>query len=272
MQLSSTLRTPLDQYVDNYFTSKVKDLSKAFNYPESEIEYVLEFGVREIKRAPSRRSSSRESETSCPPSDSVTANGPTLVGDSKSLSDSVTSNGPTLVGDSKSLSDSVTKPSSKSAPRSPNDRSASPETCVHQIKGVNARMCGRGAKYIFEDKWYCKTHLKIYTTKKGKKKVEEKSIAKKIWKKKTLEKKFNFVEEGNYYVDTRTRICVSPNSKEAFGILPENGDVVQPLQEEHLELLAASNLKYRELTSHLDPILSESDDDELILLSSDDSD
>jgi len=260
MQLSSTLRTPLDQYVDNYFTSKVKDLSKAFNYPESEIEYVLEFGVREIKRAPSRRSSSRESETSCPPSDSVTANGPTLVGDSKSLSDS------------------VANPSSKSAPRSPNDRSASPETCVHQIKGVNARMCGRGAKYIFEDKWYCKTHLKIYTTKKGKKKVEEKSIAKKIWKKKTLEKKnplekkFNFVEEGNYYVDTRTRICVSPNSKEAFGILPENGDVVQPLQEEHLELLAASNLKYRELTSHLDPILSESDDDELILLSSDDSD
>ena len=38
-------------------------------------------------------------------SDCVTANGPTLVGDSKSLSDCVTANGPTLVGDSKSLSE-----------------------------------------------------------------------------------------------------------------------------------------------------------------------
>ena len=94
-------------------------------------------------------------------------------------------------------------------------------------------------------------------------------MAKKIWKKKQLlEKKFNFVKEGKYYVDTRTRICVSPTSKEAFGILPENGDPLQPLQEKQIELLAASNLKYREPAPVSAEVLSESDDDEeeLVLL------
>ena len=62
MKLYLTLRTPLDEYVDNYFASKVKDLARSFNLSESDINEVLEFGVRQIKRAPSRRSSSRESE------------------------------------------------------------------------------------------------------------------------------------------------------------------------------------------------------------------
>ena len=224
MQLSLTLRTPLDEYVDNYFASKVKDLARSFNLSESDINEVLEFGVRQIKRAPSRRSSSRESEP---------------------------------------------------LPPETQHRAAAVEKCAHPIKGVNPRICNRGAKHTFEGKGYCKTHLKIYTKtplvkKKGKNLGEAKSIAKKIWQKKTLEMKFNFVEEDNYYVDTHTRICISPNSKEAFGILPENGDALQPLQEEHLELLAASNLKYRETTSHLDSVFSESDD-ELILLPSEDS-
>ena len=255
MELSVTLRTPLDQYVDDYFTSKVKDLAKAFKRTESEVEYVLEFGVRELKRAPSRRSSSRESKSSSPVK---------LVLEHPPVSTDIDKPDKPDKPDATSvlISDSVPTPVKK---------------CVHQIKGVNPRICERGAKHTFEDKWYCKTHLKIYTKtpsakKKGKKPVEEKSIAKKIWQKKTLEKKFNFVEEDNYYVDTHTRICISPNSKEAFGILPENGDGLQPLQEEHLELLAASNLKYRESTSHLDSGFSESDDDdELILLPSEDS-
>ena len=67
MQLSVTLRSPLDQYVDDYFGSKVKDLATAFNLPETDIVYVLEFGCREIKRAPSRRSSSRESDPAVEP-------------------------------------------------------------------------------------------------------------------------------------------------------------------------------------------------------------
>jgi len=265
MELSVTLRTPLDQYVDNYFTSKVKDLAKAFKRSESEVEYVLEFGVRELKRAPSRRSSSRESKSSSPvklilePSSPVSADIDKTV---TLISDSVSPK-PPPVEPVALISDSV---SPKPLPT---------KKCVHQIKGVNPRICERGAKHTFENKWYCKTHLKIYTKtplvkKKGKNLGEAKSIAKKIWQKKTLEKKFNFVEEDNYYVDTHTRICISPNSKEAFGILPENGDALQPLQEEHLELLAASNLKYRETTSHLDSVFSESDD-ELILLSSEDS-
>ena len=226
MQLSSTLRTPLDQYVDAYFASKVKDLARSFNLSESEVEYVLEFGVREIKRAPSRRSSSRDSDSPLPVK---------LV---------------------------LEKTDAKES------------KCVHLIKGVNPRICKRGAKHTFEDKWYCKTHLKIYTKKstpKVKKITEEKSIAKKVWHKKTLEKKFNFIEEDGYYVDTHTRICMSPNSKEAFGILPEDGGVIQPLQDEHLELLTTLNFKYRETSSPLDNTFSESDDDELTLLSSDDS-
>ncbi len=40
MQLSVTLRSPLDQYVDDYFGSKVKDLATAFNLPETDIVYV----------------------------------------------------------------------------------------------------------------------------------------------------------------------------------------------------------------------------------------
>ncbi len=221
MQLSLTLRTPLDEYVDNYFASKVKDLARSFNLSESDINEVLEFGVRQIKRAPSRRSSSRESEP---------------------------------------------------LPPETQNRAAAVEKCAHPIKGVNPRICERGAKHTFEDKWYCKMHLKIYTkTPKAKKITEEKSIAKKIWNKKTLEKKFNFVEENGYYVDTHTRICMSPNSKEAFGLLPKDGGDIQPLQDKHLELLTASNFKYREPSSHPDNSLSESDDGELILLSSDDS-
>ncbi len=62
MQLSATLRSPLDQYVDDYFSSKVNDLASAFNLPEPEVVHVLEFGCRQIKRAPSRRSSSQESD------------------------------------------------------------------------------------------------------------------------------------------------------------------------------------------------------------------
>ena len=231
MQLSLTLRTPLDQYVDDYFASKVKDLARSFNLSEGEVEYVLEFGVREIKRAPSRRSSSRDSDSPLPV---------------------------------KLVLEKTDAKESKSA-----------EKCVHLIKGVNPRICKRGAKHTFEDKWYCKTHLKIYTKKstpKVKKITEEKSIAKKVWHKKTLEKKFNFIEEDGYYIDTHTRICMSPNSKEAFGILPKDGGDIQPLQDEHLELLTASNFKYRETLSHLDHTLSESDDGELTLLSSDDSD
>ena len=91
-------------------------------------------------------------------------------------------------------------------------------------------------------------------------------LAKKVLTKKILEKKFNFVEEDGYYFDTHTRICVSPNSKEAFGILPKEGGDIQPLQDEHLELLAASNFKYREQTSQPDELLSESDGEELVLL------
>ena len=241
MQLSLTLRTPLDQYVDDYFASKVKDLVRSFNLSEREVKYVLEFGVREIKRAPSRRSSSQDSE-------------PSLLLPGKLVLEKT---------DAKE-----TKTDAKET------KTAAVEKCVHPIKGVNPRICDRGAKRTFGDKWYCKTHLKIYTKKSNPKvkKITEKSIAKKVWQKKTLEKKFNFVEEDGYYVDTHTRICMSPNSKEAFGILPKDGGDIQPLQDEHLELLTASNFKYRETSSHLDNTLSESDDGELILLPSDDSD
>lgn len=248
MELSVTLRTPLDQYVDDYFTSKVKDLAKAFERSESEVENVLEFGVPELKRAPSRRSSSRNSEPASSPIKLVLD--PVSVG-----------TGPTGAADSGADLPPPPKPA---------------DTCVHQIKGVNPRICGKGARHSLKDKWYCQTHVKIYTRKssstkkKAPKRIEEKSIAQKIWKKKTLEKKFNFVEEDNYYVDTHTRICISPNSKEAFGILPENGDALQPLQEEHLELLSASNLKYRETPANPDAVLSESDD-ELVLLPLEDS-
>ena len=68
---------------------------------------------------------------------------------------------------------------------------------------------------------------------------------------------------------THTRICVSPNSKEAFGIIPKEGGPIQPLQDEHLELLTASNFKYRELPTQLDDLLSESDGEDLVLLPSD---
>ena len=239
MNLSNTLRSPLDQYVDDYFGSKVKDLATAFNLSESEILHVLEFGCREIKRAPSRRSSSRESEPEKKPATPVEK-----------------------------------KPaSSEKKPAVPTEKSI--EKCAHSIKGVNPRVCGKGANYSCDEKWYCKPHLKIYTKKVQPRKVqprkepEEKSIAKKIWKKKTLEKKFNFVEEDGYYFDSHTRICISPNSKEAFGILPKDGGPIQPLQDEHLELLTAANFKYREVETQLDELISESDGEELVLLLSD---
>ena len=234
MQLSVTLRSPLDQYVDDYFGSKVKDLSTAFNLPETDIVYVLEFGCREIKRAPSRRSSSRESDPAVEPA--------------------------------------ATEQIPPVAKESPAPKKKAVEKCVHSIKGVNPRVCGKGANYSSDDKWYCKTHFKIYTKKtqpRNQKEGEEKSMAKKIWKKKTLEKKFNFVEEDGYYFDSHTRICVSPNSKEAFGIIPKEGGPIQPLQDEHLELLTASNFKYRELPTQLDDLLSESDGEDLVLLPSD---
>lgn len=260
MELSITLRTPLDQYVDDYFTSKVKDLSKAFQIPEKEVERVLEFGVPELKRAPSRRSSSssRESEPSPPPVQFILESSPEPKAPSPSPVSPVSVPSPAPPG--VVLSSTTISPEAVSA-----------STCVHPIKGVNPRICGKKTKHLFEHKWYCKTHLKIYTKKsssakkKPAKRIEEKSMAKKIWKKKTLEKKFNFVEEDKYYVDTRTRICLSPNSKEALGILPENGDPLEPLREEHLELLAASNLKCREVSLPLDTVLSDSDE-ELVLL------
>ena len=189
MQLSVTLRNPLDQYVDDYFGSKVKDLAAAFNLPETEVVHVLEFGCRQIKRAPSRRSASRENDAH-------------------------------LVLEPAKPESVPPKPVAKDSPPS---KKRVVEKCVHLIKGVNPRLCGKGAKHSFDDKWYCKPHLKIYTKKGDKVAGEEKSIAKKIWKKKTLEKRFNFIEEDGYYFDSYTRICVSPNSKEAFGILPKDG-------------------------------------------------
>ncbi len=232
MNLSNTLRSPLDQYVDDYFGSKVKDLATAFNLLETEIVHVLEFGCREIKRAPSRRSSAsseREPEKKPPAS-------------------------------------SEREPEKK--PPAPKKKTI--EKCAHSIKGVNPRVCGKGANYSCNEKWYCKPHLKIYAKKvRPRKEPAEKSIAKKIWKKNTLEKRFNFVEEDGYYFDSHTRICISPNSKEAFGILPKDGGPVQPLQDEHLELLTAANFKYREVQTQLDELLSESDGEELVLLPSD---
>ena len=140
MNLSNTLRSPLDQYVDDYFGSKVKDLATAFNLLETEIVHVLEFGCREIKRAPSRRSSAS----------------------------------------------SEREPEKK--PPAPKKKTI--EKCAHSIKGVNPRVCGKGANYSCNEKWYCKPHLKIYAKKvRPRKEPAEKSIAKKIWKKKTLENK-----------------------------------------------------------------------------------
>ena len=232
MNLSNTLRSPLDRYVDDYFGSKVKDLATAFNLLETEIVHVLEFGCREIKRAPSRRSSAsseREPEKKPPAS-------------------------------------SEREPEKK--PPAPKKKTI--EKCAHSIKGVNPRVCGKKANYGCNEKWYCKPHLKIYTKKvQPRKEPAEKSIAKKIWKKKTLEKRFNFVEEDGYYFDSHTRICFSPNSKEAYGILPKGGGPVQPLQDEHLELLTAANFRYREAQTQLDDLLSESDGEDLVLLPSD---
>ncbi len=232
MNLSNTLRSPLDRYVDDYFGSKVKDLATAFNLLETEIVHVLEFGCREIKRAPSRRSSAsseREPEKKPPAS-------------------------------------SEREPEKK--PPAPKKKTI--EKCAHSIKGVNPRVCGKGANYSCNEKWYCKPHLKIYAKKvRPRKEPAEKSIAKKIWKKKTLEKRFNFVEEDGYYFDSHTRICFSPNSKEAYGILPKGGGPVQPLQDEHLELLTAANFRYREAQTQLDDLLSESDGEDLVLLPSD---
>jgi len=238
MQLSVTLRNPLDQYVDDYFGSKVKDLATAFNLLETEVIHVLEFGNRQIKRAPSRRSSSRESETPIEPV----------------------------------LEPALPEPvPAKPVPKEPlPSKKSTVEKCSHPIKGPNPRICEKGAKHNLDDKWYCKPHLKIYMKKPRDKVVgEEKNIAKKIWKKKILEKKFNFIEEDGYYFDSRTRICVSPNSKEAYGILPKDGGPIQPLQEDHLELLTAANFKYRETPTQLDELLSESDSEDLVLLSSD---
>ena len=232
MNLSNTLRSPLDRYVDDYFGSKVKDLATAFNLLETEIVHVLEFGCREIKRAPSRRSSAsseREPEKKPP-------------------------------------APSEREPEKK--PPAPKKKTI--EKCAHSIKGVNPRVCGKGANYSCNEKWYCKPHLKIYAKKvRPRKEPAEKSIAKKIWKKKTLEKRFNFVEEDGYYFDSHTRICFSPNSKEAYGILPKGGGPVQPLQDEHLELLTAANFRYREAQTQLDDLLSESDGEDLVLLPSD---
>ncbi len=242
MNLSNTLRSPLDRYVDDYFGSKVKDLATAFNLSESEILHVLEFGCREIKRAPSRRSSSRESEPEKKPATPV----------------------------EKKPAASEKKPATpvEKKPAVPTEKTI--EKCAHSIKGVNPRVCGKGANYSCNEKWYCKPHLKIYAKKvRPRKEPAEKSIAKKIWKKKTLEKRFNFVEEDGYYFDSHTRICFSPNSKEAYGILPKGGGPVQPLQDEHLELLTAANFRYREAQTQLDDLLSESDGDDLVLLPSD---
>ncbi len=250
MQLSVTLRSPLDQYVDDYFGSKVNDLASAFNLSESEIAYVLEFGCRQIKRAPSRRSASRESDARLAP-----------AGSPHPVSKDPPKAAPTLT----TGTPSPKTPGPVTAARSSQKKGV--EKCVHSIKGVNPRICGKRATDSNDDKWYCNNHLKIYTKKTQlRKKGEEKSIAKKIWKKKTLEKKFNFVEEDGYYFDSHTRICVSPNSKEAFGILPKDGGSIQPLQDEHLELLTAANFKYREQPTQLDDLLSESDGEELVLL------
>ena len=265
MNLSNTLRSPLDQYVDDYFGSKVKDLATAFNLSESEILHVLEFGCREIKRAPSRRSSSRESEPEKKPASSEKKPA-TPVEKKPAPRESEPEKKPATPVEKKPAS-------SEKKPAVPTEKSI--EKCAHSIKGVNPRVCGKGANYSCDEKWYCKPHLKIYTKKVQPRKVqprkepEEKSIAKKIWKKKTLEKKFNFVEEDGYYFDSHTRICISPNSKEAFGILPKDGGPIQPLQDEHLELLTAANFKYREVETQLDELISESDGEELVLLLSD---
>ena len=57
MELSQTLHSPLNRYVDAYFNSKISDLVTAFGLPETDVRNVLERGVGAIKPAPIRRAS-----------------------------------------------------------------------------------------------------------------------------------------------------------------------------------------------------------------------
>lgn len=238
MELSTTLRCPLDRYVDAYFELKVRDLAEGLGVTEDAVRSVLEFGVKHVRTAPASRSASRSAS---PPG--------------------------------RGAPSPSQPPETSEAPAPP-----SSSVCVYSIKGKNPRRCGVKAKHQLDESWFCKTHLKIQEKKKsassGRKKTTTESIATKIWEKKIFETKINLIEENGHYFDSNSRICFSPNSKEAFGVLASDGATVGPLEDEHFELIASSNLKFRTTAHGTDPASTGSDGEreELELVASSGSD
>lgn len=229
MSLPADLRKLLDEYVDSYFLRKTLQLAKAFGKTPDQVRQVL-----------------------------TSQSSPILV-------------------------------------RKGQHPSVPPQTCQHDVTGLNPRKCGKAARFIFEATPFCSTHFKKREKSQKKKNSPRKipqpapkenqkkknsrrtmpqsapkeNVARALWDKKPLEKKFNFVVEDGRYIDTRTRICFSPSSKEAYGYLSKKGPDCQllPLTEEQSELLAACNLKQREDVTATEEESSGSEDgtEELVL-------